>query len=125
MAIRHAQEEEWHQALLATFAMTQEFPFMAEPYEWSAQIMLGQKKGGQALPYIEEAYARGSTIQADYLKGAALAHMGDMQQAEELLNHVLTARPGDAKTLGLLVQIYAQTGRLEEATQLRQTLRSP
>jgi lysophospholipase L1-like esterase len=125
MAIRHAQEEEWHQALLATFAMTQEFPFMAEPYEWSAQIMLGQKKGGQALPYIEEAYARGSTIQADYLKGAALAQMGDMQQAEELLNHVLTARPRDAKTLGLLIQIYEQTDRLEEATQLRQTLRSP
>ena len=125
IAIWHVQQEEWHEALLATFAMAQEFPFMAEPYEWSAQVLLGQNKGEQAMPFIEQAYARGSTTQADYLKGAALVQQVEYEQAEEVLTRALGARPRDAQIIRHLALVYRKTGRLAEARQLEQTLQLP
>ena len=102
-------------ALKATMATIQRYPFLAKPFIGAADILVAQGALDQALPYYEAANDRLETAQAHRMIGSILLRQQKRKEAIPYLERSLELEPDNTQGLYNLAGAYAIEQRYPEA----------
>lgn len=110
-------EGNYHEALRASLAVIQEFPFVAEPYLATGQILLRQGRVNEALNYIEAGNEREETAIGLAMKGSVLLNQKKHYNAIEFLERSLEMDGNNQQALFALSGAYMMAGRTANAVE--------
>ncbi|NNE33975.1 MAG: tetratricopeptide repeat protein, partial [Rhodothermales bacterium] len=114
----YLKQNNFHDALRATLAVVQRYPFLSSPYVSAASIMVEQRRLDEALLYVDAALDRDSSAEALSLKGSVLLAKGLRAQAIPVLESALQLNPESIPTGYNLAGAYALSGRIADARAL-------
>ena len=123
----HIGQGDLHDALKATLAIIQQYPFLPEPYARAGEILANQGRLQEARVYMLAALDRGESASVLSVLGDISRLLGRMDEAESSLRRSLELRPDDPDTMFRLAVVLASTGNSREAAALteRILMRSP
>jgi len=104
-----------HEALRTSLAVIQEFPFIADPYLATAQILIRQGRSGEALNYIEAGNERQETAIGLAMKGSVLLAQKKPYDALDALEKSISMDGSNQQALFALSGAYMMAGRSQDA----------
>ena len=113
-----------HNALRASLAVIQEYPFIAPPYLSTGDILLKQGRTDEALNYIEAGNEREETAAGFAMKGTVLLRKNRPYDAVEALEKSLAIENNDPQVLFALTGAYILAGRSPDARKTLERLLS-
>ena len=113
----YLSKRDYHNALRATLAVVQRYPFLASPYLSAASIMVEQRRLDEALAYVDASLDRAVTAEALGLKGSVLLARNEAAAAIPILEQARQLDPSSVPTEYNLAGAYAMMGRRSDALQ--------
>ncbi|NNF03354.1 MAG: tetratricopeptide repeat protein [Rhodothermales bacterium] len=114
----HIGRGDLHEALKATLAIIQQYPFLSEPYARAGEILANQGRLPEARVYMLASLDRGESAAVLSVLGEINRILGRTNEAEANLRRALELRADDADTMFRLALLLASTNRSEEAAVL-------
>ncbi|MBX2819151.1 MAG: tetratricopeptide repeat protein [Rhodothermaceae bacterium] len=106
---------QFHEALRTSLAVIQEFPFVADPYLATAQILIRQGRSEEALNYIEAGNEREESAIGLAMKGSVLLAQKKPYDALEALEKSISMDASNQQALFALSGAYIMAGRSQDA----------
>ena len=120
----YLEADDYHNALRATLAVIQRYPFAPQAYLAAASIMVEQRRLEEALQYVGASLDRGESTLAHELRGSVLLALGRTTDAVPALERAVELDPQNVNAMYNLAGAHALSGSRDEARQMIERLRA-
>ena len=114
----YEQRGNYREALRASMAMIQEYPFLPEPYISAANLLVKMHRYSEAIAYYEAALDLRETAYAHQMLGALYLALGLTEKARVHLQAALRQDPDNVQALYNMSGLYIKTGQPDSAATL-------